>query len=142
MKRSTTSKTVKVTSALALTIALGGSLLATASVHADPAAKASDALQNKSNAPIGSHTLKPTGKAERGLGPFFGPHAEEVLSVLGLTKDELKEALQADQSLAEIAAAQRWRLRPSLIHLLLRRKRNCKNNLPIPILLKHSMMNV
>ncbi|MCK6075789.1 hypothetical protein [Paenibacillus silvae] len=107
MKRSTTSKTVKVTSALALTIALGGSLLATASVHADPAAKASDALQNKSNAPIGSHTLKPTGKAERGLGPFFGPHAEEVLSVLGLTKDELKEALQADQSLAEIAAAQK-----------------------------------
>ncbi|WP_427052128.1 hypothetical protein [Paenibacillus sp. TC-CSREp1] len=88
MKRSTTSKTVKVTSALALTIALGGSLLATASVHADPAAKASDALQNKRNAPIGSHILKPPGEAKRGLGPFFGPHAEEVLSVLGLTKDE------------------------------------------------------
>lgn len=69
MKRSTTSKAVKVTSALALTIALGGSLLATAAVHADPAAKASDALQNKRNAPIGSHILKPPGEAEEDWDP-------------------------------------------------------------------------
>ncbi|KAA8785467.1 hypothetical protein EC604_16625 [Paenibacillus amylolyticus] len=105
MKKTTSSKAVKVTSALALTLALGGGLVATTAVHADPAAKASDALQNKNTAPIGSHILKPPGEAERGLGPWFGPHAEKVLSVLGITKDELKEALQADQSLAEIAVA-------------------------------------
>ncbi|MBB6024840.1 putative DNA-binding ribbon-helix-helix protein [Paenibacillus sp. JGP012] len=107
MKKSTSSKAVKVTSALALTIALGGGLLATTAVHADPAAKASDALQNKHTASIGSNILKQSGKAEKGLGPWFGPHAEKLLSVLGLTKDELKEALKADQSLAEIAAAQK-----------------------------------
>ncbi|WP_434749097.1 hypothetical protein [Paenibacillus amylolyticus] len=107
MKKTTTSKAVKVTSALALTFALGGGLLATTAVHADPAAKASDALQNKRTAPMGSHILKPPGEAERGLGPWFGPHAEEVLSVLGITKDELKEALKADQSLAEIAASKK-----------------------------------
>ncbi|WP_366292839.1 hypothetical protein [Paenibacillus sp. AN1007] len=105
MKKTTTSRAVKVTSALALTLALSGGLVAATAVHADPAAKASDALQNKRTAPIDSHTLKPSGKAERGLGPWFGPRADEVLSVLGITKDELKEALQADQSLAEIAAA-------------------------------------
>lgn len=105
MKKTTTSKAVKVTSALALTLALGGGLVATTAVHADPAAKASDALQNKRTAPMGSHILKPPGEAERGLGPWFGPHAEKALSVLGITKDELKEALKADQSLAEIAAA-------------------------------------
>lgn len=105
MKKTTTSKAVKVTSALALTLALGGGLVATTAVHADPAAKASDTLQNKRTAPMGSHILKPPGEAERGLGPWFGPHAEEVLSVLGITKDELKDALKADQSLAEIAAA-------------------------------------
>jgi len=105
MKKTTTSKAVKVTSALALTFALGGGLLATTAVHADPAAKASDALQNKRTAPMGSHILKPPGEAERGLGPWFGPNAEKVLSVLGITKDELKEALKEDQSLAEIAAA-------------------------------------
>lgn len=107
MKKTTTSKAVKVTSALALTLALGGGLVATTAVHADPAAKASDALQNKRTAPMGSHILKPPGEAERGLGPWFGPHAEEVLSVLGITKDEFKEALKADQSLAEIATSKK-----------------------------------
>ncbi|WP_154891996.1 LysM peptidoglycan-binding domain-containing protein [Paenibacillus polysaccharolyticus] len=107
MKKTTTSKAVKVTSALALTLALGGGLVATTAVHADPAAKASDALQNKRTAPMGSHILKPPGEAERGLGPWFGPHAEEVLSVLGITKDELKEAIKADKSLAEIAASKK-----------------------------------
>lgn len=107
MKKTRTSKALTVTSALALTIALGGGLLATTAVHADPAAKTSDTLQNKRTAPLGSHILKPPGEGERGLGPWFGPHAEEVLSVLGITKDELKKALKADQSLAEIAASKK-----------------------------------
>ncbi|MBU5352671.1 gas vesicle protein GvpG [Paenibacillus barcinonensis] len=131
MKRSTTSKTVKVTSALALTIALGGSLLATASVHADPAAKASDALQNKRYAPIGSHILKPPGEAEKGLGlgPWFGPHTEEVLSVLGLSKDELKNARKADQSLAEIAASKNIEVQTLIDQLVAPEKKELQQQL-------------
>lgn len=129
MKRSTTSKAIKVTSALALTIALSGALLATAAVHADPAAKASDALQNKRTAPIGSHILIPPGEAEIGLGPGFGPHAKEVLSVLGITKDELKEAIQADHSLAEIAATKNVEVQTLIDQLVATEKKELQQQL-------------
>ncbi|MGF9699696.1 hypothetical protein [Paenibacillus sp. MABNR03] len=102
MKRSRTSRTMMMTSTMALTIALGGGLLANNLAHADPAAGTSAQTKNASNSATNSHTSKSTdGKKGHGLGRY----SDELASALGVTADELKEARKAGSTIAEIAAS-------------------------------------
>ncbi|MHA7579269.1 hypothetical protein ACX12E_02620 [Paenibacillus vandeheii] len=104
MKRTKTSRTMMVTSTMALTIALGGGLFAHSVANADPAASASGQTKTDSASTSNSHTFKSAdGKSAHGQG--FGRYSDELASVLGMTADELKEARKAGSTIAEVAAS-------------------------------------
>ncbi|WFR64126.1 hypothetical protein P9222_08025 [Paenibacillus amylolyticus] len=103
MKRTKTTRTVVVTSAMAMTIALGGGMFAHSVANADPAASPSG---QKDNAPtINSHQIKPE-DGVRGLGPGLERYSDELTSVLAVSADELKEAHRSGSTIAQIAATQ------------------------------------
>ena len=103
MKRSRTSRTMMITSTMALTIALGGGWFANTTASADPAAGTS--AQKKNASPTtNSHTSKSKSiNANKGAG--HGRYTDELVSALGVTADELKEARKAGSTIAEIAAS-------------------------------------
>ena len=103
MKRSRTSRTMMITSTMALTIALGGGLFANTIASADPAAGTS--TPNKKVGPAtNSHTSESI-KGNKGAGHGLGRYTNVLASTLGVTADELKEARKAGSTIAEIAAS-------------------------------------
>lgn len=105
MKRTKTSRTVVVTSAMALTIALGGGIFAHSVANADPAATPSGQTRTDSASTLNSHKIKPE-DGVRGWGPGLRRYSDELTSVLGVSAEELKEARKAGSTIAEIAATQ------------------------------------
>ncbi|WP_339305248.1 hypothetical protein [Paenibacillus sp. FSL R5-0519] len=103
MKRAKTSRTVVVTSAMAMTIALGGGMFAHSVANADPAANPSGQTDNAPT--INSHKIKPE-DGVRGLGPGLERYSDELTSVLGVSADELKEAHRSGSTIAQIATTQ------------------------------------
>ena len=104
MKRSRTSRTMMITSTMALTIALGGGWFAHTTASADPAAGTSAQKKNASPA-TNSHTSKSSKSINANKGAGHGRYTDELVSALGVTADELKEARKAGSTIAEIAAS-------------------------------------
>ncbi|MET3939543.1 hypothetical protein ABIC22_002355 [Paenibacillus sp. PvP094] len=104
MKRSRTSRTMMITSTMALTIALGGGWFANTTASADPAAGTS--AQKKNASPTtNSHTSKSSKSINANKGAGHGRYTDELVSALGVTVDKLKEARKAGSTIAEIAAS-------------------------------------
>ncbi|WKL04118.1 hypothetical protein Q0F98_13485 [Paenibacillus amylolyticus] len=123
MKRTKTSRTVVVTSTMALTIALGGGIFAHSVANADPAATPSGQTKSDSSSTLNSHKIKPE-DGVRGWGPGLQRHSDELTSVLGVSADELKEGAKQAAPLPRLQLPKMWTCRPSLINWSQRRKQN------------------